>query len=190
MKKFFIILFLLAIGFLPVKSFAQDGTYLKNRIMVEGVYKRNLGNFSNVWSSATGGYVSYGIAFPAHNLLVIRTGVLSNNLRDGVNYPDASSTIIPLHIGGRYYFNDDRLMFFFSFMNGLNLVFENTNLEGVQEDKTLVKYAWEVGIGLSVNIVSNLMFDVSANYNSHFYQTEAMMTGFAYNFGFAWAVGN
>jgi len=158
--------------------------------MVEGVYKRNIGNFSSVWSDASGAYVSYGIAFPAHNLLIFRSGYISNNLRDGVDYPDATSTILPLHIGGRYYFNDDRFMIFFSFMNGLNIVFENTNLEGVKEDKTLVRYAWEVGLGLSINIASGLVFDASANYNSHFYQTDAMMTGFTYNFGLGWAFRN
>ncbi len=77
---------------------------------------------------------------------------------------------------------------FFTFMNGLNIIFENTNLEGVQEDRTLIKYAWELGFGLSVSVVSNLIFDVTVNYNSHFYTTEAMMTGFTYNFGFAWAL--
>jgi len=189
MKKivFYTTAFLLII--FSANLYSQSQKYLSNRIIVEGTYKRNLGNFSDTWSSATGGFISYGIAFPEHNLLVIRSGVIVNNLRDGVNYPDASSTIIPLHIGGRYYFIDDRFMPFFTFMNGLNIVFENTNLEGVKEDRTLVKYAWEVGFGLSVSVVSNLIFDLTLNYNSHFYTTEAMMTGFTYNFGFAWALG-
>jgi len=189
MKKFTLTLFIAATIISSANLFAQNKSYLKDRIMVEGVYKRNIGNFSSVWSDASGAYVSYGIAFPEHNLLIFRSGYISNNLRDGVNYQDASSIIVPLHIGGRYYFNNDRFMPYFTFMNGLNLVFENTNLEGVKEDKTLVKYAWEVGFGLSTYLFSNLIFDVSVNYNSHFYQTDAMMTGFAYDFGLAWALG-
>jgi opacity protein-like surface antigen len=122
-------------------------------------------------------------------LLLLRTGLYSNSLKDGVNYDDASSTVLPIHIGGRYYFIDDRFMPFVSFMNGLNIVLENTNLEGVKEDKTLVKYAWEVGLGLSVSAVGNLIIDVNVNYSSHFYTTEAMMTGFSYGFGLAWALG-
>lgn len=169
---------------------AQDGKFLSNRIMVEGIYKRNLGNFSEVWANAAGGYISYGIAFPDHNLLVLRTGFYSNNLKESVDYEDASSVVVPLHIGGRYYFIDDRFMPFFSFMNGLNLVFENTNLEGEQEDKTLVRYAWQVGAGLSINLFSNLIFDAGVNYNSHFYQTEAMMTSFEYIFALAWRLSN
>ncbi|MCH7722695.1 MAG: hypothetical protein IIA49_06645 [Bacteroidetes bacterium] len=168
--------------------YSQSQKYLSNRITVEGIYKRNLGNFSEVWSSASGGYIGYGIAFPEHNLLIIRSGVIVNNLKDGVDYKDASSTVIPIHIGGRYYFTDDRFMPFFTFMNGLNIVFENTNLEGVMEDRTLIKYAWEVGFGASVSVVSNLIFDFSVNYNSHFYTTEAMMTGFTYGFGLAWSL--
>jgi opacity protein-like surface antigen len=74
-------------------------------------------------------------------------------------------------------------------MNGLNIVMENTNLEGIKEEKTLVKYAWEVGLGLSINALSNLIFDVNVNYSSHFYTTEAMMTGFSYGFGLSWALG-
>ena len=168
--------------------YSQSQKYLSNRITVEGIYKRNLGNFSEVWSSASDGYIGYGIAFPEHNLLIIRSGVIVNNLKDGVDYKDASSTVIPIHIGGRYYFTDDRFMPFFTFMNGLNIVFENTNLEGVMEDRTLIKYAWEVGFGASVSVVSNLIFDFSVNYNSHFYTTEAMMTGFTYGFGLAWSL--
>ena len=102
------------------------------------------------------------------------------------NSEDASSVVIPLHIGGRYYFTDARFMPFVSFMNGLNLVFENTNLEGEKENRTLVKYAWQVGMGLTTNISENLNIDLSVNYNSHFYHTDAMMTAFEYTIGFGW----
>lgn len=189
MKKFVIFLFFVGMFFSSNISFGQNKSYLNNRIIFEGVYKRNLGNFSEVWSSAAGGYIGYGIAFPDHNLLILRTGFYSNSLKEGVNYDDANSKVIPIHIGGRYYFIDERFMPFVSFMNGLNIVMENTNLEGIKEEKTLVKYAWEVGLGLSINAVSNLIFDVNVNYSSHFYTTEAMMTGFSYGFGLSWALG-
>jgi len=188
MKKFTIFMFFAGMLLSFNVSFAQNDLYLKNRILVEGIYKRNLGNFSEVWANATGAYLSYGIVFPDHNLLLLRTGFYSNSLKEGVDYADASSVVVPLHIGGRYYFIDDRFMPFVLFMNGVNIVSENTNLEGVKEDRTLVKYAWEVGFGLSVNVVSNLIFDVTINYSSHFYTAEAMMTGFSYNFGLAWAL--
>jgi len=188
MKKLFLLLFLLGFLFLSNKMLAQDGKYLTNRIMVEGIYKRNLGNFSDVWANATGGYIGYGIAFPDHNLLILRTGFISNSLRDGVNYLDASSIIIPFEIGGRYYFVDDKFMPFVQFINGLNILFENTNLEGEKEDRTLVKYAWQFGFGLTVNLINNLNLDVGVNYHSNFYHTEAMNTGFEYVLGIGFAL--
>ncbi len=186
MKRLIILLFLVGFLFFSNSILAQDGKYLTNRITVEGIYKRYLSSYSEVWSNASGGYLNYGIAFPDHNLLILRTGFISNSLKDGVNFENASSVVVPLHIGGRYYFNDDRFMPFVSFMNGLNLVFENTNLEGEKKNRTLVKYAWQVGMGLTTNISGNLSVDISVNYNSHFYHTDAMMTAFEYIIGFGW----
>jgi len=196
MKK--IILSLMLIFFVGSLSsgFAQSESYLKNRIFVEGFYTRNLGNFGDVWTDASGGYIGYSIALPEHNLLIMRTGFINNDLDDDLKlqediaFSDASLTIIPIEIGGRYYFNDNMLMPFVQFMNGLNLVFENTNLKGEWEEKTMVKYAWQVGFGLTVNILSNLSLDIGVNYQSNFYQHDAMNTGFEYAFGIGYAFGN
>jgi len=196
MKK--IILSLMLIFFVGSLSsgFAQSESYLKNRIFVEGFYTRNLGNFGDVWTDASGGYIGYSIALPEHNLLIMRTGFINNDLdndlklQEDIAFSDASLTIIPIEIGGRYYFNDNMLMPFVQFMNGLNLVFENTNLKGESEEKTMVKYAWQVGFGLTVNILSNLSLDIGVNYQSNFYQHDAMNTGFEYAFGIGYAFGN
>ena len=169
---------------------AQSDSYLKNRIIVEGMYLRNLGNFSDVWANASGGYISYGIAFPEHNLLIFRLGYINNKLKDGVEYNDASLSIIPIEIGGRYYFTNNRFMPFVQFMNGLNLISENTNLEGEKKDETLVRYAWQVGFGLTTNIINILSFDLAVNYQSNFYQHDAMNTGFEYTVGIGIAIGN
>jgi opacity protein-like surface antigen len=190
MKKILLIITVTLLIGSAFSLFAQSDNYLKNRIMLEGLYIRNLGHFSEVWANAAGGYLGYGIAFPDHNLLILRTGYIKNNLKDGVDYQDASSVIIPLEIGGRYYFVDHRFMPFVQFMNGLNIVFEDTNLEGEKDDKTLVKYAWLVGFGLTVNLISNLNLDVGVHYQSNFYTTEAMNTGFKYVIGIGYAIGN
>ena len=183
MKRILLLTILLLFIGTSFNGFAQSEKYLKNRIMLEGMYVRNLGNFGEVWSNAAGGYIGYSIAFPEHDLLMMRTGFINNSLKDGADYQDASSTIIPLEIGGRYYFIDSRFMPFVQFMNGINILFENTNLEGEKEDKTLVKYAWQVGFGITINLIENLSIDVGANYQSNFYKTEAMNTGFKYAFG-------
>lgn len=187
MKKILLLTTILLFTGTTFNGFAQSGNYLKNRIMVEGLYLRNLGNFSQVWSTAAGGYIGYSIAFPAHNLLMMRTGFISNTLKDEKKseeyFKDATLTIIPLEIGGRYYFTDSRFMPFFQFINGLNIIFENINLEGEKEDKTLVKYAWQVGFGVTINLIESFNIDVGANYQSNFYETEAMNTGFEYTVG-------
>ena len=190
MKKInILVIIILAAGSFSL-AFSQTDSYLKNRIIVEGLYLRNLGNFSEVWANASGGYVSYGIAFPEHNLLMFRVGYINNKLKDGVEITDASLTIVPLEIGGRYYFTDTRFMPFFQFMNGINIVSEDTNLEGEKKEETLVRYAWQVGFGLTFNIVSFLSLDLSANYQSNFYQHDAMNTGFEYTLGIGFEVGN
>lgn len=192
MKKINILIVIILTAGAFSQIFAQSDSYLKNRIMVEGMYLRNLGNFSDVWANASGGYVSYGIAFPEHNYLMFRVGYINNKLKDGVDveFNDASLTIVPIEIGGRYYFTDTRFMPFVQFMNGLNIISENTNLEGEMKDETLVKYAWQVGLGLTINILSFLSLDVGVNYQSNFYEAEAMNTGFEYAAGIGIAIGN
>ena len=194
MKKIILSLTVFLLIGITYSSFGQSENYLKNRIILEGTYIRNLGDFSNTWDNATGAYLTYGIAFPEHNFLMFRIGFLSNslnnNLKDSVNYNDATLTIVPLEIGGRYYFTNTRFMPFVQFINGLNLVFENTDLSGEPEERTLVKYAWQVGFGLAINLLSNLNFDASVNYQSNFYETDAMNTGFEYAFGIGYALGD
>jgi len=54
----------------------------------------------------------------------------------------------------------------------------------------MVKYAWQVGIGVTVNLMSSLNLDIGVNYQSNFYQHDAMNTGFEYAFGIGYALGN
>lgn len=196
MKKIILtLIIILSVGSL-FTIFAQSDTYLKNRIFVEGLYIRNIGSFGDVWSNASGGYLGYGIAFPDHNYLMMRTGLISNKLKDELNtqesteYIDAYLTMIPIEVGGRYYFIDNMFMPFVQFMTGLNLVFESEDLVGENEAKNLVKFAWQVGLGFTVNVISNLSLDVGVNYQSNFYDDDAMNTGFEYAFGIGWALGN
>jgi len=196
MKKIILsLIILLSVGSL-FTSFAQSESYLKNRIFVEGLYIRNIGSFGDVWANASGGYLGYGIAFPDHNYLMMRTGIISNKLKDelstedSLTYEDAYLTMVPIEIGGRYYFIDHMFMPFVQFMTGLNFVFENEDLVGENEDKNLVKFAWQVGFGFTVNVISNLSIDLGVNYQSNFYDDDAMNTGFEYTIGLGYALGN
>jgi opacity protein-like surface antigen len=196
MKKIILILIIfVSVGSINTVT-AQSDSYLKNRIFVEGLYIRNIGNFSSVWSNASGGYLGYGIAFPEHNYLMMRAGVISNKLIDDYNtqesseYEDAYLTMVPVEIGGRYYFNDYIVMPFVQFMTGLNLIFESDNLVGENEDKNLVKFAWQAGLGFTLNIVSSLSIDFGVNYQNNFYDNDAMNTGFEYTVGMGYSIGN
>ena len=196
MKKIILtIIIILSVGSL-FTSFAQSDTYLKNRIFVEGLYIRNIGNFGDVWANASGGYLGYGIAFPDHNYLMMRTGIISNKLKDefstedSLTYEDAYLTMVPIEIGGRYYFIDHMFMPYVQFMTGLNLVFQNEDYVGENEDENLVKFAWQVGFGFTVNLISNLSIDLGVNYQSNFYDDDAMNTGFEYTIGLGYALGN
>jgi hypothetical protein len=198
MKKIFLLTIFIYVSInLNQVSYAQKENNLGDIVMVEGVYLRNLGNFGSVWSDAAGAYLNYGIFFPEHNLLLMRTGFISHNLRNS-DSTDGTLSVIPLHIGGRYYFTNDRFMPFFHFMNGFNIVFENVNLIGEQEDRVLFKYFWQVGIGGTFIVTENINIDLGLNYNSAFYENDkelygaqgAMMTGFEYSVGLAWRLNN
>jgi hypothetical protein len=207
MKKFiisFLILFtsLLSAQVLqneePAELPPADTEFLSDVIIVQGLYLRSLGNFGEVWANATGGYVGYGMFFAKHNMLNFQVGYLNYKLKDGLENDGADLTVIPLLIGGRYFFIDARFMPYFTFMNGINIINqtigfhvdeeENIHFDDESGDETLVRYAWQVGFGIMINIVSSLNVDLAVKYNSHFYHTEAMNTGFEYGFGIAWAL--
>ena len=189
---------------------ANDSKFLSDQIIIQGLYIRTLGNFNQVWSSGTGAYLNYGMFFPDHNTLNFQFGYINYSLRDGLDneldtlgITDTKLFVIPVLVGGKYFFTDSRFMLYFSFMNGINIInetfgfnvetddqgneviyFENTG------DETLIRYAWQVGIGLMINIVSNLNVDLAVKYNSHFYHTDSMNTGFEYGFGLVWSIIN
>ena len=191
----------------PAALVPTESKFLSDQIIVQGLYIRTLGNFNKVWSSGTGVYVNYGMFFPDHNTLNFQVGYLDYKLQDDLDSMNASFNVIPLLIGGKYFFADSRFMPYISFMNGINiisqtiafsveeifdeegnLIDEKIHIDDTKGDETLVKYAFQVGFGIMINIVSSLNVDLAVKYNSHFYQHEAMNTGFEYGFGLVWAL--
>jgi hypothetical protein len=191
----------------PAAFVPTESKFLSDQIIVQGLYIRSLGNFGEVWSSGTGVYVNYGMFFPDHNTLNFQTGYIDYKLNDGLDSQDGSLTVIPLLIGGKYFFTDSRFMPYFSFMNGVNiisqtiafhveeiydeegnLIDEEIHFDDTSSDTRIVRYAFQVGFGIMINIISGLNVDLAAKYNAHFYQHEAMNTGFEYGFGIAWSI--
>jgi len=182
----------------PTALGSNDSKFLSDQIIVQGLYIRTLGNFNKVWSSGTGVYVNYGMFFPDHNTLNFQTGYIDYKLNDGLDSQEGSLTVIPLLIGGKYFFTDSRFMPYVSFMNGINIISqtiafyvdeeENIHFDDSSGDTRLVRYAFQVGFGIMINIVGSLNLDLAVKYNSHFYQHEAMNTGFEYGFGLVWSL--
>lgn len=186
-----ILFFILIITLNFQYSFGQDSLKKTDKksetssfFSLQGTYVRHLGNFGNVWSHTTGIYAIYGISYPSNYVLNFKTGYLTLHNKKGINFPENSgSTIIPLVIGGKYLFDLKIAQPYISFNNGINIISQKVNLNGEKEEKTLVKYYWQTGAGTYVNLYKNLKLDLSVNLNSHFYQDDAMMTGFEYNLG-------
>lgn len=192
LSKIFFFVFVIIIFFAnQYKAFSQDSlaslntrSNVRSFVSVQGTYVRHLGEFSSTWSHTTGVYVSYGLQFPGNYILNFKSGYLTLHNRDGINFPENSgSTIVPLLVGGKYFFDLNRVQPYLSFNNGINLIFQKVDLNGQRDEKTLVKYYWQAGIGSFVRIYKNLKLDLSVNLNSHFYQDDAMMTGFEYMIG-------
>jgi len=191
----------------PAALVPTESKFLSDQIIVQGLYIRTLGNFNKVWSSGAGVYVNYGMFFPDHNTLNFQTGYIDYKLTDDLDSLNGSFSVIPLMIGGKYFFTDSRFMPYISFMNGINIISqtigfyveeildedgnvvdEEVHIEEISDDARIVRYAWQVGVGIMINIISSLNVDLAVKYNSHFYHTESMNTGFEYGFGLAWSL--
>jgi opacity protein-like surface antigen len=185
----------------------NDSKFLSDQVIVQGLYIRTLGNFNEVWSSGAGVYINYGLFFPDHNTLNFQVGYIDYKLADDLDSLNGSLTVIPLLIGGKYFFTDSRFMPYVSFMNGINIlnqtigfyveeildedghvIDEEVHISEISDDARIVRYAFQVGFGIMINVVGNFNVDLAVKYNSHFYQHEAMNTGFEYGFGIAWSM--
>ncbi|HQY51079.1 MAG TPA: hypothetical protein PLD63_01780 [Ignavibacteria bacterium] len=169
-------------------------TQLNDQVFVSYSYIRNLGKFGDIYESSNGITLNYGKYFPNNWLVVLRTGYVSEKLREGIDSGGYSNfNVYPLHIGGRYYVYKNTIMPYFSFMNGLNFISTSNYLGDPEiEDQFLLRYAFQVGFGIDVKFTKNMGMNLNINFNNSFYKDDdifdqtnsQMMTGFEYNFGF------
>ncbi len=159
---------------------------LSDMILVEGTYFRNLSSFSDSYNKAWGVYGGFGKQFANKFHLILKAGYNDYKLRDesgGDSVGTTPFTTLPIQIGGRYYILNNIVQPYFSFMNGINLVFQEKELNGDADAKTLVKYIWRPGFGIAFKLFKQMNLDISANYNDNFYEPEAMLTSFEYTAG-------
>ena len=201
MKKIIILIQLFTVNIL----FAQSSNFINERqnqeknhwqsslsdmIMVEGSYYRNLGNFGQVYNKATGLYLNYAKHFNNSYQLILKTGYTDFNVREESQSDSTSFKSIPVQIGGRYYVLPDRVMPYFSFMNGVNIISKDKDIDGDNNEETLIRYMWQVGFGVAVKVVKEVNIDICAKYNNNFYNPDAMMTSFEYSAGLSFNFGN
>ncbi|MEJ2195345.1 MAG: hypothetical protein P8X73_10885, partial [Ignavibacteriaceae bacterium] len=98
----------------------NNSKFLSDQLIIQGLYIRTLGNFNEVWSNGTGAYLNYGMYFPDHNTLNFQLGYINYSLRDGLDteldtlgITDTKLFVIPLLVGGKYFFTDSRFMPYF-----------------------------------------------------------------------------
>lgn len=160
---------------------------LKNMVVVYGSYTRNLGEFGKAWENSFGVNLSYGYRKSDKLLVTINTGFGYFNSKKNL-YDDASISLLPLHAGLRYTFNFGNIFPYLSFVNGVNILFTNTVLDGIKNNDILIRYHWQIGIGTIITATRKFGFDFNLNYNSSFYRSDIMMTGFEYNIGLLYKI--
>jgi hypothetical protein len=157
--------------------------------MLEGSYYRNLGEFGEIYNKAGGGYLSYGKHFSNLYHVIFKTGYTSFSFKNKTLGDSAKALgALPLLIGGRYYVLHERIMPYFSFINGFNLVFQDVNIEGKKDEQTLLRYSWQAGFGVVFKVIKELNVDLNAKYNNNFYHPDAMMTSLEYGLGVSYNI--
>ncbi len=177
----------------------SDSKGLYDQVFAGYSFIRNLGNFGDIYESGNSYNVSYGKFFPNSWLAIVKTGYIQQNARENIDSGSFENlNIIPIHVGGRYYFMKDVFMPYVSFMNGLNVISQSNFKEGSssnsddsessKEDATIIRYAFQIGFGFDVKIARNFGVNLNIGYNNSFYQdydifdqeSSKMMTGFEY----------
>lgn len=159
-------------------------TRLSDIVLAEGTYNRNLGTFSDVYNKAAGFNLTYGKEYSNKYHLILKTGYSSYSTR--MESDTASLHAIPIQIGVRYYVLRSRLMPYFSFVNGLNIITQDRDIYGNKGDRTMARYMWQAGCGLVIKVIKELNIDLSAKYNNNFYDPAYMMTSFEYSAGLSY----
>lgn len=162
---------------------------LTDMIMLEGAYNRYLGEFGQVYNKSTGIYLNYGNNIFKSSHVMFRTGYTDFNVRDESTKDSTSFKAIPVQAGIRYYVTTGRIMPFFSFIAGVNIISQDKDIDGSENEQTIIRFCWQPAFGISFKIAKPLNLELSAKYNDNFYNPDAMMTSFEYSGGLSYNFG-
>lgn len=185
MKKLFSVLFL--IGLLVSVSTAQS----KFGIRIDGGVALPNGDFGDLYKTGFGGTAALSYELSESVELSANTGYLNFSFNDdylnnllkelGSNITvdvDAPLSIIPLMIGGRYYFSQSDFKPYAGALLGVHIlsisaqsVIMGYQKFDIQKEATETKMAWGVGIGFLYKIGNKLHLNVDAKLNGNSMET-------------------
>jgi hypothetical protein len=193
MKTFAVIIFCLLVFSTLQAQLTTDIVNMSSAnqsfITIQGFSINSIGEFKEAWDKGSGGILGYGTIYPDRWALMMQIGYISFQHNEDIDYSgDPSFTIVPLAIGGRYYFVTDRFRPFLLAMSGINIVSQNYTRGDETVDKTTAQLHFQVGIGLGIRIISRLEIEGQAKYNSHVLEPSLPynITGMEYGIALNW----
>jgi len=172
-------------------------------ISIKGTVISNIGEVKEIWETGSAIYLNYENISSNQFSYIFQTGYMKfkENPNHEFQGDDAYFNIIPIQVGGRYYILANSIRPFLMAMSGMNIIKSNypiyrTNDEGeeeiVLESGTNTKLNFQVGLGLALELFSNLQIEVLANYNSHILDAPIHynLTGLEVGLGLNWVISN
>lgn len=150
----------------------------------------SIGHFSEAWDNGNGFYLGYGNTH-GHWTLMFQTGYVSYNVNEETGYTgEADFTMFPLWIGGRYFILTENIRPFIMAFSGVNIVTEKHSFADENVDNSTSHFAFQIGLGVSVNLSRNLQVELLGKYNSHLFDPGAPynITGMEYGLGLNWVI--
>ncbi len=190
MKKMtFIIVCILAVTSLHAQETSDADLTSQPFITVQGAAINSIGEFKEAWDKGTAFYAGYGALYSNQWVLILETGYITFQANEEMEYSgDPKFTIIPIAIGGRFYFSTDRFRPFLLAMSGINFINQNFTIDDETVDESSTQLHFQVGVGLGIMLFSQLEIEGQAKYNCHVLEPSLPynVTGLEYGVALNW----
>jgi len=182
----FLILCLLPVGSLQAQPANDADLTSQSFISIQVATINSMGEFKESFDKGSAFYAGYGVLYSNQWAFILETGYITFQANEEMEFSgDPTFTMIPLAIGGRYYFVTDRFRPFLLAMSGLNIVTQKYELHEENVDNTELKLHFQVGIGLGILLFSQLEIEGQAKYNCHILEANLPYNATGMEFGIA-----
>lgn len=182
MKKLFSVLFVVLFAF----TFANAQS--KMAVGVGGNLALPMGTFGDVAGMGFGGGASFQYSFSENIVSTATVTYLMFGEKDLSGIGKYSYSIIPIHVGAKYYFGS----FYTSAETGMNLIsltvdipartLFGVTIPGSSSSTSSSEFGFAVGAGYELPMGKNAL-DLSVKYQNYASSTAAINVGVAYKFG-------